>query len=261
MIETVLIATHPELISAAQELSQQWLVPYGGCRDNNTGIDQSNFQLLLQMTPTEDYQLALTSGAHHKPFVMDFCKGKSHYRIFHGGGKNRAITRAIGLKSNHKPYVIDATAGLGQDGFVLAYLGCQVLMLERSKVVAMLLQDAIRRARQQIGTWVEERLQLVQDDACHFLSQPSPAKPEVIYLDPMYPGTKTGTALVKKEMRLLRQLVGEDKDSDKLLQTALQQATKRVVVKRPKGATPLCNQLPNHTIESKNTRYDVYMIF
>ena len=41
------------------------------------------------------------------------------------------IARAIGLNSPTAPHVLDATAGLGGDAFVLASLGCPVTMVER----------------------------------------------------------------------------------------------------------------------------------
>ena len=61
-------------------------------------------------------------------------------------------------------------------------------------------------------------------------------------------------------MRIIRELVGDDTDADRLLQSALLYAAKRVVVKRPKGAPLLDDQSPTHVIKMKNSRYDVYMM-
>lgn len=44
--------------------------------------------------------------------------------------------------------------------------------------------------------------------------------PQVVYLDPMFPH-RDKSALVKKEMRLFRPLVGDDLDAPALLQAAL----------------------------------------
>ena len=79
----------------------------------------------------------------------------------------------------------------------------------------------------------------------------------MIYIDPMYP-SRAKSALVKKEMQLLHQIIGPDTDNDSLLTIALDVALKRVVVKRPKTAQPLTKQKPSSFIESKNTRYDIY---
>jgi 16S rRNA (guanine1516-N2)-methyltransferase len=44
--------------------------------------------------------------------------------------------------------VIDGTAGLGKDAFVLAGLGCKVTLVERHPVVVALLADGLARAWQ-----------------------------------------------------------------------------------------------------------------
>jgi 16S rRNA (guanine1516-N2)-methyltransferase len=108
-------------------------------------------------------------------------------------------------------------------------------------------------------------MHLIETDAITWLRQcPESEHPDVVYLDPMYPH-RTKSALVKKEMRLLRALVGDDEDTGELLQAALGCAIKRVVVKRPKGAPPVMptqtNSLrPSAAVESKNTRYDIYPV-
>jgi 16S rRNA (guanine1516-N2)-methyltransferase len=84
-------------------------------------------------------------------------------------------------------------------------------------------------------------------------------RPEVIYLDPMYPH-RTKSSLVKKEMRILRVLAGDDQDAAGLLVAALACARKRVVVKRPRLAPRIEGQTPSTEITSKNSRYDVYLI-
>jgi 16S rRNA (guanine1516-N2)-methyltransferase len=73
----------------------------------------------------------------------------------------------------------------------------------------------------------------------------------------MYP-TREKSALVKKDMQLLHQLAGADMDSAELLAVARQKAGKRVVVKRPKGAEFVGEQKPGVSIQSKNTRFDIY---
>jgi 16S rRNA (guanine1516-N2)-methyltransferase len=66
---------------------------------------------------------------------IDFASAANTYRRLHGGGNGQPLARAIGLKTYGLPLVvIDATAGLGQDSFVLASLGCHVTMIERLQV-------------------------------------------------------------------------------------------------------------------------------
>lgn len=190
-------------------------------------------------------------------FCVNFSSGEMNYRREHGGGKNQAIGRAIGLKKMKAVKVLDATAGLGGDAFVLACLECEVVMVERSPIVAELLKDGLKRGLMDENiSEIIARMTLVNDEAKDYFSKIQD-KPDVIYLDPMYPHRKK-SAKVKKEMQILQKLLG-DVGSDLILKSALKTATKRVVVKRPKGAEFLENSTPSHSIESKKTRYDVYL--
>lgn len=71
------------------------------------------------------------------------------------------------------PNVLDGTAGLGRDAFVLASLGCKVQMVERHPVVAALLDDGLKRAKSdpEIGTWVSERMSLLHASSLDALSK------------------------------------------------------------------------------------------
>ena len=80
------------------------------------------------------------------PVVINFLSGKTAYRRKYGHAGGEAISKAIGIKKGHRPNIIDATAGLGRDAFVLTTLGCRVHMIERSEIIAKLLEDGLRRA-------------------------------------------------------------------------------------------------------------------
>ncbi|MFM4737775.1 class I SAM-dependent methyltransferase, partial [Aeromonas caviae] len=110
----------------------------------------------------------------------------------------------------------------------------------------------------EIGPWVRERMQLLQGPAVETLLALT-ERPEVIYLDPMFPH-KQKSALVKKEMRVFQSLVGADLDADALLPAALRMADKRVVVKRPDYAGWLNEHKPSMAIETKSNRFDVYVM-
>ncbi len=210
----------------------------------------------------EAERLVLLPGQGMGPVWADFLGGAVGHRHRFGGGRGQTIARAVGLKAGASPSVIDATAGLGRDAFVLASLGCSVRMIERSPVVAALLNEGLVQAARDSGlaAWVSDRLQLHQGDAAVLLSQLCTAQSaDVVYLDPMYPHRKK-SALVKKEMRVFRQILGDDLDADALLSVARSCARKRVVVKRPKGAEPLAGVKPGLELAGKSTRYDVYLI-
>ncbi|MBL1418519.1 MAG: 16S rRNA methyltransferase [Moritella sp.] len=190
---------------------------------------------------------------------VDFAGGAVNHRRKYGGGKGQAIAKAVGLKSGVTPSVLDGTAGLGRDAFVLASLGCNVTMLERSPIVAALLEDGLKRAEQdeEIGSWITTRLKLVFASSLSELEGLG-ISPDVVYLDPMYPHKKK-SALVKKEMRVFQSLVGADLDADGLFEPAMRVATKRVVVKRPDYAEYIANAEPSMAIETKKNRFDVYI--
>ena len=188
---------------------------------------------------------------------IDFLNGKNAYRRQHGGGRKQMLAKAVGIKSGYLPTVVDATAGLGGDSYVLASLGCSVVMLERSPIIAKLLEDGLRRLKSDpLGK--DLCLELVYGDTKDYLTNLSLVKhPDVIYLDPMYPHQKK-SALAKKEMRILREVVGADEDAAALLEIALCYAKKRVVVKRARLAPELGEIKPNLVFTGQSSRFDVY---
>lgn len=224
-------------------------------------------QLTLASSINESPQLVVTpqkleirAANLGNPIFVDFTSGKHAHRRKFGGGKGQPLAKAIGIKKAPLPTVIDATAGLGRDAFVVATLGCTVTLLEKNAVLASLLEDGLQRAKADEETQdIALRMSLIHTDAIDHLQQLTDTnRPDVIYMDPMYPA-RDKSALVKKDMRLLHQMVGADTDSEQLLVAARQAANKRVVVKRPKGADYVGNIKPATSIASKNTRYDIYL--
>jgi len=224
---------------------------------------------LLHKTQTEltlnftEMQIELIDLQNKMSLSVDFIGGSLGHRKKYGGGKGQTIAKAVGIKQGKPiPHVLDATAGLGKDSYVLACLGCPVTLIERSPIVAALLKDGIERASLNIefSDIIDRGFTLYNADALDFIqSIDEQSKPDVIYLDPMYPEKKK-SASVKKNMQMLQKLLGHDMDTDAVLLTALEKAQKRVVVKRPKGAAQLpVERSPTLSYESKATRYDVYI--
>ncbi len=170
--------------------------------------------------------------------------------------KQGALAQAVGRKTKT---VIDATTGWGQDSLFMFRMGYQVSCIERSPIMAELLTDGFNRLAQQ--DWVQ-RLQLPMPplhtgnaiDLLATLTTP----PDCIYLDPMFPPKRKKSALAKKAMVILRDLLGDDTDKDQLFSVALQAAGKRVVVKSPDDAEPLGGK-PSESFSGKLLRYDVYL--
>lgn len=161
------------------------------------------------------------------------------------------------MAKGRNPQVVDATAGLGRDAFLLASLGATVTLIERSGEVHAALKDALKRASEdeEIGG-IAARMTLLHGDARELLPG---LDPEVVMVDPMHP-ERTKSALVKKEMRVLRGLVGGDPDSADLVRIAIGCARDRVVLKWPrKEPLPQGLPAPSHQIAGKTTRYDVFI--
>jgi len=165
----------------------------------------------------------------------------------------------VGVNERPGLWVVDATAGLGRDSFVLADLGCAISLVERSPLVFALLRDGLNRAAGCDDPWLRQvasRMTLHLSESVTWLAGLS-SPPDVIYLDPMFPARKK-SARVKKEMWLFQHLLAESQDEAALLAQALSSASWRVVVKRPARAEPLNGEKPHHTIEGKTVRFDVY---
>ena len=209
--------------------------------------------------------LALCSATESfGPISCEFASGRLQHRYHFGGGLGQGIARAVGFKPGGEPRVVDLTAGLGEDAFVLAGLGARVVMVERHPVVAALLEDGLRRGSQlaqdtAIGAAIG-RMELVHCEARQWLEGcVEVARPDVVYLDPMFP-ERNKRAQVRKEMQALQQIVGGDADADALLEPALAVARYRVVVKRSRQAPPLGGRPPVFTVAGRSTRFDVYAL-
>lgn len=244
----------PLILHKAQSLANKLKFPY---RRTITDID-TEFCLLYRDNGVQLVQI-LETGQVRRLLHVDFIKGKNGYRHNKNLTIRQPLAKAIGVKQGIRPSVFDATAGLGQDAFVLACLGCKVSMCERSPVLHSLLKDGLDRASMEEKTMeiISTRMKLLFEDSKDYLQHIHHIF-HTIYLDPMYPH-RTGSALNKAEMRVIRNLVGDDEDSDKLLELALAAAKNRVVVKRPKGAKELSDLKPSFVIPMKNSRYDIYL--
>jgi len=243
----------PSLEESAMTLAQQLNLPL-------TLSLQAAYDYLLIMTP--DYIGLQKREGLSLPLYVDFLSGKKNYRSQHTSLKNEALAKAMGLKGKTNPEIVDATGGLAGDAFTLAALGFAVTLLERSSIIYALVADGIQRAQKDSRTASSvNRLHLVHADAISWLQQlKADERPEIIYLDPMFPERKK-SALPRQEMLILHDIVGEDSDADELLKVALACATRRVVVKRPRLATLLVvDPAPSFSLLGSSSRFDVYVI-
>ncbi|MCH8530818.1 MAG: class I SAM-dependent methyltransferase [Saccharospirillum sp.] len=240
LTDTVWVA----LSAGIQEEILRWTYPLNAC------------PIGLYITSHEE-ALAIADGAapKQKPVAVDFFSSAAVHRQRYGGGRSQAIAKAIGLPKRADISVLDATAGLGRDAWVLASLGARVWMLERHPIVRLLLLDGLNRAFK--AGLEPETMRLLEGNLIEGIQGVN--QPDVVYLDPMFPERRSSAA-VKKEMTVFHDLVGPDADADALLEPALALARYRVVVKRPRHAPDLGGQKPGLVLSGKSSRFDIYPI-
>lgn len=187
---------------------------------------------------------------------VDFSETGTRRRSLHPG--RELVVQAAKVRVSRQPLLVDATAGLGRDGFLLAAAGFKVQMIEYNPVVAALLADGLERARGVIGLAdTAARIELLQGNALDYLAAPT-ERPDVVYLDPMFP-ERSKSALVKQELRLLQLIDRKNTDPSQLLRTALNVHARKVVVKRPLKGPCLVAAPPAYSLRGKTIRFDVYV--
>lgn len=215
---------------------------------------------ILQVGP-QPLALQLTGPRAPGPVRVDF--GAARMRHRRAAGHNELLGRAVGIGRKTPLCVLDATAGLGRDAFVLADLGAEVWFCERHPVIAAMLRSGLENATAREDSWpasVVRRMRLVEGEACELGGDIVGQGIDVIYLDPMFP-PRDKRAAVKKEMTVFQLLLGAgDNHADALLDWALRQPVARVVVKRPGKAAPLAGRKPSHELAAKSVRFDVYTL-
>lgn len=258
---TVPVLCLPETRLRAEELARQ----LGGPVRELPDFERRTLKHLVGEFPLavrvgEDISLQALTLPPANPVRVDWTDGPTLWRLQHGGGRGEMLAKACGVRGEALPAIVDATAGFGRDSLLLAWLGCRVTLLERSPLVQALLADGWRRAEAEpLLTAALARMRLVPTDAAAWLDGLAEAeRPEVVYLDPMFPAREK-SAKVKANMQVFHQAVGADADSDTLLEPALRAAKKRVVVKRPRHAQPLAGRSPSLVFEGESSRFDVYL--
>jgi len=190
-----------------------------------------------------------------RPFFLDFIGPFKYHQGQNYSLKKEPLAKAVGGNFQENPLIWDITCGTGSDSTLLLFFGAKIVAFERNPIMWALLRDALDRAQKdpEFGQIFRERFTLIKGDPRNY---PSQEGPHAIYYDPMYPeiGRK---ALQKKEMRVIREVVGDDLDFNDIFDWAKGVSKSRFIVKRP-TKSPLLETPPGHTYKGKSTRYDVY---
>jgi len=222
---------------------------------------ENRYDFLLTLT-SEGLSLSRVAPASPGPLRVDFDSKSIQFRQADKLHR-QAIARAVGVKPGSTLTLLDGTAGLGRDAFLLASLGCGVLLLERHPVIHALLEDGLQRAavsdcvrtRETVGRMKLKRISLEEFDCAG-------TRFDAVYLDPMFPQRRK-SARVKKDMFILQEFFDRypsRDEEDSLLGKALTLARKRVVVKRPVRAPALAGTEPSFQLAGRTSRYDVYLV-
>lgn len=169
------------------------------------------------------------------------------------------LIKAVGTK-NIKPgvTVMDATAGLGEDSFLLAAAGLKVIMYEKDRVIADLLMDGLERAKKDPDLMsIISRMELRCEDSIKAMEDKK-IKPDIIYLDPMFP-QRNKSGLIKKKFQLLQRMESPCEDGEKMLNAALNATSLKVIVKRPLKGEYISKHKPSYSIKGRAIRYDCYI--
>ena len=243
--------TSEAALDQAERLAQRWSLPLAS-------VDQPpGLRLWVDARGT---RLGDSRPGAPGPISVDFLEPAFLRRLAVAGPAREGLVRAVGARRGARPAILDATAGLGQDAAILAAAGCEVTLVERSPVVAALLDDGLNRAGSDPRTaQASARMRLRHEDSTrHLESLPDDQRPDVVVLDPMY-APRRGGARSGKSMQHLQRLLGHDPAPPGLLDAALASARQRVVVKRQRRAPALPGPAPDFTVPGTSTRFDVYL--
>jgi 16S rRNA (guanine1516-N2)-methyltransferase len=223
--------------------------------------DCERFGFVLSIS-NNGLELVSQDTRHPGPLRVDFANPVLSYRV-RNKVNQQMIIRAAGVKPGLARSVLDATAGLGRDAFLLATAGCRVRLLEKNMIVHALLRDGLLRARQSADDKVRSataRMDLLHCSLAQFAKMQSGF--DVVYLDPMFP-TRRKSAQVKKDMFLLQKLLEKSEsqgDGADMMADAFSIARRRVVVKRPLRARDIDDRTPTFRLTGRSSRFDVYVV-
>ena len=178
------------------------------------------------------------------------------HRVTNGRLQHEMLAKAVKTDQENLK-AIDATAGMGEDSLLLAACGYQVTLYEQNPVIAILLKDALRRAKKNtVLKDIVSRMQLVVGDSIQHLNKRLDPV-DVIYLDPMFPGRQK-SGLINKKLQLIQKLEPPCSKETALFDAAMAAQPSKIIVKRPLKSPYLDERVPSYSLKGKAIRYDCY---
>ena len=239
-----IITKDAKYLPRAQALSRKLGIPFF---DEKT---QKRFFLCVD----ERLSLEVNDGEKAGSLSIDYSSGAINFRRLSG---KQLLLKAVGGSGKN---VLDSTAGLGRDAFILASFGCKVRAIEKSPIIGELVLDALARCQSDERLKkISGRLEFFVGESLGFIKTLAVNSFDTLYIDPMYPEKKK-TALPKKEMIVLQKFFGTEPEEVNLQEIFEEGAKKfrRIVVKRPIKGPEL---FPGVKVKFRGstTRFDVYV--
>ena len=186
---------------------------------------------------------------------INFLKGKLGWRLKRVNHETK-LKKALG-KAKVPLNIFDATAGLLSDSMIFLSLGHNVVAVEQSKIIYLLLEDAIRRAKDSMPFL--SNIKLINGNSINVIKKIDTSF-DIIYLDPMYPSLNKKN---KKSGRLenikkILEIENLKDSSENLVKDFFELEYKKIILKRPLKFRKNYSNI-NYQVLGKTTRFDIYL--
>ncbi len=207
----------------------------------------------LWWTPEGPY-LACAEGLWRPDFGAEWERWQKRAPIF----RKTPLGKALGLQRDCTLKILDASVGTARDALLLLYWEQEVYACERHPLLFVLLWDALarwKRSNHPDALHFSDKFHLVFGESAEAFSGTTFDR---IFYDPMYASNgRKSSALGRKEMEILKQLIGVENDSEAVFLKLWQRCPYLVVKRGP--LSPLLHPSVNAQWKSKALRLDKYL--
>ncbi|MBL32943.1 MAG: hypothetical protein CMD79_03585 [Gammaproteobacteria bacterium] len=222
-----------------------------------------NYEIVFEKPYTKNYFIYDTNGLSFilgsnnttKLINVNFMSGKLGWRLKRADHEGN-LKKALGRTKNSL-VIFDATAGLLSDSMIFLSLGHKVVAVEQSKIIFLLVDDAIKRAKNEIPFL--KNINLINANSLDIYKS-SQELFDIVYLDPMYPISKKN---IKKSgdldsLRSILEIENILNEENSLINSFMKEDYQKLILKRPLKAKKLHSNI-NYQVKGKSTRFDIYL--
>tara|TARA_B100000242_G_scaffold289742_1_gene260008 strand:+ start:637 stop:1353 length:717 start_codon:yes stop_codon:yes gene_type:complete len=232
-----IVCREKSFINEAEYYSNKYQIPVNSISSKNCYIDIS-FENSLVFKENR-----ISNLFHKDPF---FRRIKNYQREI-------MLKKAISYQIGKPKRVLDATAGLGRDGFIFALLGQNVTMVEENKGMCILIESALNRLpKTSYFNDAKNRIKIINADSSKL--KLNTGNFDIIYLDPMF--STHSKSMSNKELTFLKTYIDQKQD---FVNIFLKKRYKRLVVKREKSFKSQSTKRANIIYKGKSINFHVFM--